>query len=75
MNVLGMLASPAGRIARAVVGIALIVVGIFVIGGTAGWIVAAIGLVPLGAGVFDVCLVAPVFGMPFRGEDLRRRVA
>lgn len=31
------------------------------------------GLVPIAAGVFDVCLLAPLLDVPFRGEDARRR--
>jgi len=67
------LASQNGRIARAVVGIVLIVIGLLVVNGDAswGWILVVIGLVPLAAGVFDFCLFAPLFGKPFKGADLR----
>lgn len=65
------LASTNGRIARVVAGVVLIVVGIAAIGGTAGWVVAIIGLVPLLAGAFDVCVFAPLFGRAFKGDDLR----
>jgi len=61
------LASMNGRILRAVAGIVLIVVGL-VVGDTAGWI-----LIPLAAGVFDFCLLAPLGGLPFWGRDIRRR--
>jgi hypothetical protein len=37
--------------------------------------VAIIGLVPLLAGLFDRCVFAPLFGLPFDGERLRRAVA
>jgi len=33
----------------------LIVIGIAVVGGVIGWILAIVGLVPLVAGVFDWC--------------------
>ena len=65
------LASQNGRIARAAVGIALIVIGLLGVGGTAGWVLAVIGLVPLAAGVFDLCLLAALFGKPLRGDALR----
>lgn len=65
------MASPAGRIARIVAGIALIVLGLVGLGGTGGIIVAVIGLVPLAAGVFDVCVIAALFGRPFSGSKLR----
>jgi hypothetical protein len=65
------LASSAGRLVRAVAGLILIVVGIAVVSGVWGWILAIIGLVPLLAGVFDRCVFAPLFGLPFAGPRLR----
>ncbi len=72
MALINFLASnPTGRAVRIVAGIILIVVGLLVIGGTAGIIVAVIGLAPLLAGVFDVCLFAPLFGASFYGKKIR----
>ena len=68
------LASAAGRIVRAVAGIVLIVVGLALVKGTGGWILAIVGLLPLAAGVFDWCLFAPLFGLPFVGSRLRKAV-
>jgi hypothetical protein len=66
------LASGTGRIVRIVVGAVLVVVGIFAIQNlTAGIIVTIIGLVPLLAGIFDVCVFAPLFGHPFSGKKIR----
>ena len=65
------LASSSGRITRAVAGIVLIVLGLFVVGGTGGLIIAIIGLAPLAAGVFDFCLFAPLASLPFNGDKLR----
>jgi hypothetical protein len=64
------MASTTGRIARVVAGVALIALG-FVIGGVGGWIIAIVGLVPLLAGLFDVCVFSRLFGGPFRGSDIR----
>jgi hypothetical protein len=58
--------SSAGRAARIGAGLVLIVGGL-VAGGTAGLVVAAVGLVPLAAGLANVCLFAPLFHAPFRG--------
>lgn len=69
------LASNNGKLTREAAGILLILLGIFVIHGTAGWIVAVVGLVPLLAGLFDVCVFAPLFGLPFSGEALRKKVS
>lgn len=68
------LASPAGRVIRAVAGLVLIVVGIVLVKGAGGWILAIVGLVPLAAGLFDRCVFAPLFGLPFVGPSLRQKL-
>jgi Protein of unknown function (DUF2892) len=65
------MASPAGRITRIVAGIALIALGLLVMHGTGGIIVAIVGLVPLVAGLFDFCVFAPLFGAPMSGPKIR----
>jgi hypothetical protein len=67
------MASPAGRATRVVGGLALIVIGALI--GGAGWILAVVGLVPLLAGTFDVCVFAPLARKPFVGDELRAAVA
>jgi hypothetical protein len=66
-----LIAGTSGRIARVVAGLVLIGVGMGVIGGTTGTVVSVVGLAPLAAGTFDVCLVAPLVGAPFQGRDIR----
>ena len=66
------LASPAGRVVRAVAGLALILIGLLVVQGTWGWVLAIVGLVPLLAGLFDFCVFAPLASLPFGGKDLRQ---
>lgn len=66
------LASQNGRILRALAGIVLIVIG-YLVGDTAGWIIGIIGLVPLAAGIFDFCVLAPLLSRPFWGRDIRQR--
>jgi hypothetical protein len=51
----------------------LIALGIWVVSGTWGWVLIVVGLVPLAAGLFDFCLFAPLFGLPFVGDQLRAR--
>ena len=65
------MASTTGRIARIIAGIALVAWGLLGLTGTAGIIVAIIGLVPLLAGIFDVCVFAPLFRNPFKGSEIR----
>jgi hypothetical protein len=75
-DVFGFLASQTGRIVRAVAGIILIALGLYLAlenDNDIGWVVAVIGLVPLAAGLFDFCVLAPLFGWPFNGPDLRAR--
>lgn len=66
------MARGAGRWLRIAAGIGLIAIGVAWIGGVTGWIVAAIGLIPLGAGLFDVCILSSLFGGPLSGEEIRR---
>ncbi len=56
------MASSKGRAARVAFGGGLILTGTFVIPGTAGIAVAAFGLVPIAAGVFNLCPIAPAWG-------------
>lgn len=65
------LAGSMGRGVRAVAGVILILVGLFVVGGGWGWVLAIVGLAPLAAGVFDFCIFAPLFKLPFAGAALR----
>ena len=65
--------SQAGRVVRIVAGLALLAIGLLAVGGTGGWVVAGIGLLPLAAGVFDFCIFAPLLGYPFGGKELRAR--
>jgi len=63
--------SPAGRIARLVVGIALIVWGYTLLVSVTGNFLIIIGLIPLVAGSFDLCLVSALLGGPVSGEKVR----
>lgn len=65
------MASTAGRVARIVAGIILIVIGLLIVKDTAGIIIAVVGLLPLAAGLFDFCVFAPLFGAPLSGAKVR----
>lgn len=65
------MASTAGRVLRAVAGIALLYVGLQMMAGVGGIVVAGIGVVMIAAGVFDFCLFAPLFGNPLSGKKIR----
>lgn len=66
------MASTTGRITRIVAGAALIAWGLLGLTGTTGIVVAVIGLVPLVAGLVDVCVFAPLFRNPFKGSEIRQ---
>jgi hypothetical protein len=68
-----LMSRPYGRILRIVAGVALIGVG-FYVEGIWGLILGVVGAVPLLAGVFDVCIFAPLFGAPFSGSKARALV-
>ena len=65
------MASTAGRITRIAAGIALILWGVMGLQGTAGIVLAVVGVVPLVAGLFDFCVFAPLFGNPMSGPRIR----
>ena len=56
------MASGYGRLARLGFGVALVTVGLAVLPRPAGFIVAAFGVTPIAAGVFNLCPVAPLWG-------------
>ena len=74
MTFVSFMSSAAGRMLRMVAGLIIVAVGVSLsLAGivTVGVIVAIVGLVPFLAGVFDVCLFAPLFGAPFSGAKAR----
>lgn len=65
------MSSSIGRLLRIVAGFALVVVGLVVVHGIGGIILAMVGLIPLIAGLFNFCVFAPLFGGPFLAKDLQ----
>ena len=63
--------TPAGRVTRVVGGVALIGSGLIGLGGVGGYIMAALGVIPLAAGLFDFCVLAPFFRIPWSGAKIR----
>ncbi len=61
------MATPAGRLLRGFIGLALIVWG-YAIGSV---LLMVVGALPLLAGIFNVCLIAPLLHAPFFGRDAR----
>lgn len=63
------MSKPTGRIFRVVAGLILIGGGLY-FQGVWGYVVAVVGVVPVLAGVFNFCLIAPILGAPFRPRSL-----
>lgn len=72
MGFVKFMVSTAGRLTRIIAGLVLIGIGLVMVHGTWGIVLAVVGAVPLLAGLFDVCLFAPLFGMPFAGGHVRQ---
>jgi hypothetical protein len=69
------MSSMLGRIVRIVAGIALIALGLAVVGGPVGILLAVIGAVPFVAGMLDICIIGALFlGTPLRGAEVRARI-
>ena len=71
MPLIKFLASTTGRWVRIIAGIALIAIGLLVVQNTGGIVLAVVGLVPLVAGIADLCVFAPLFGAPLSGKAIR----
>lgn len=70
MIALDFLGSQPGRAARVGGGLALVAAGARLRG---RWLaLAAVGAIPLAAGLFDVCLLGPIFRLPLVGRRFRR---
>ena len=69
------MSSATGRIIRIVAGLALIGWGIYLAVEASnlllGIILAVVGLLPLVAGLLNICVLAPLFRAPFRGTNVR----
>ncbi len=70
MNFARFMSSPAGRLLRILAGIVIIFVGLYAIKNAWSYVISVIGLVPLVAGVANVCLLAPLFGGPLKASEL-----
>lgn len=71
MRFIEFMAGNVGRGIRIVAGLALITLGAAFGGGW--WTLAVVGLVPLAAGAFDFCVLAPLVHQPFSGRRVRAK--
>lgn len=71
MVFIGFMGPQMRRVVRIIAGLGLIAVGLLGLGGVSGWVVAAVGLLPLASGLLDFCVLAPMFGRPLGGAQCR----
>ena len=64
--------SPAGRLARLVAGVGLVAWGYTQRGTATGLVFMAVGLVPLAAGAFNLCLISALLGGPISGARIAK---
>ena len=62
------MATPLGRGLRVAFGGVLIYLGLNVLQGVAGTVVALLGIVPIATGLLNLCLIGPLLGAPMRGR-------
>jgi hypothetical protein len=67
-SVIQFLESVTGKTLRAILGLVLLALGIFVIQGVWGIVVDIIGVIVLVAGLFGILLLAPLFGYTVTGQ-------
>lgn len=75
MQFVKFMTSGMGRGARIVLGLVILSVGLLVVQGTPGTIMAVLSLIPISGGVFDFCLIGFALGYPLKGEEARKVLA
>lgn len=75
MKFVKFMTSGMGRGPRIVLGIVILSVGLLVVQGAPGMIMAVVALIPIAGGVFDYCLVGAALGYPFWGAEARKKLA
>ena len=75
MKLVKFMTSGVGRVARLVLGLIIIGLGMFVVQGILGTIMAVVGMVPVLGGIFDFCLIGFALGYPLKGKEARQKLA
>lgn len=75
MQLVKFMTSGMGRVARIILGLVILSVGLWVVQGTFGTILAIFGLIPLSGGIFDFCMIGFALGYPLKGEEARKKLA
>ena len=73
-NFLTFMTSMAGRGAKVVLGLVILSLGLFVVGGTFGTILAIVSLLPIASGFSDFCVAGFAMGYPLKGSEARAKL-
>jgi hypothetical protein len=65
--------SPSGRLTRVVIGVLLVGWGMTQRGSSTGITLIVVGLIPLVAGTFNLCVISALLGGPISGARITRR--
>ena len=74
MKIVKFMTSGMGRGARIVMGVIMMMVGLLVVQGTVGTIMAVVALIPIAGGLFDFCLLGFALGYPLKGGEARKKL-
>jgi hypothetical protein len=69
MKFAAFMSTPLGRGLRVVLGAVLIYLGLAVVQGVGGTILAVVGVLPIVTGMLNLCLLGPLFGAPISGAS------
>lgn len=75
MQIVKFMTSGMGRAARIALGIVIMLVGLLVVQGTIGTVMAVVALIPIAGGLFDFCLLGFALGYPLNGAEARKKLA
>lgn len=74
MQIVKFMTSGMGRGARIALGFVIILVGLFLVQGTIGTIMAVVAIIPIAGGLFDFCLLGLALGYPLNGAEARKKL-
>ncbi len=75
MQIVKFMTSGMGRAACIALGIVIMLVGLLVVQGTIGTVMAVVALIPIAGGLFDFCLLGFALGYPLNGAEARKKLA
>ena len=75
MKLVKFMTSGMGRGARIALGVIIMAIGLSLVQGVVGNLMAVVALIPIAGGLFDFCLIGFALGYPLKGDEARRKLA